>query len=431
VGTPDVTVHDRSSERLDSWKAIAAYLKRDERTVRRWEREHGLPVRRVPGGPGTSVFAFTAEIDAWLQAAQSPPIEAPRPRPRGPLVAAAAFVVVLGSGVAWWTVAAGAQASRLEVTAAAIVGLDDDGARVWEHRFPRGERAQPFSHRSNVHEVVPGRPPVLLAATSLRVRTEDETLLGGQVFSFTPRGQIRSSFSFDDTVRFAAGAYTPPWGVTDLRPTTIDGSRRVAVTAHHHTWWPSLVTVLDDDGRRHGTFVHAGWVEYVRWLSESRLVVSGYAQEQAGGMVALLDTAVLDGQGPVRHDGPFACLSCADGRPLRYVVMPRTEVNRALGAPFNGARVRQVGNGLQVRTVEVPQADGAGQLAAAADAIYEFTSSLELVSATFSSRYWEVHDVLAAEGKLDHTRAQCPDRDGPREIQVWERAGEWRRVAVR
>jgi len=34
-----------ASERLDSWKEIANYLKRAESTVRRWEKE-GLPVRR-------------------------------------------------------------------------------------------------------------------------------------------------------------------------------------------------------------------------------------------------------------------------------------------------------------------------------------------------------------------------------------------------
>ena len=33
------------SDRLGSWKEIAAYLKRDTSTVRRWEKE-GLPVRR-------------------------------------------------------------------------------------------------------------------------------------------------------------------------------------------------------------------------------------------------------------------------------------------------------------------------------------------------------------------------------------------------
>ena len=31
---------------LESWKAIAAHLSRDVRTVKRWEKSEGLPVRR-------------------------------------------------------------------------------------------------------------------------------------------------------------------------------------------------------------------------------------------------------------------------------------------------------------------------------------------------------------------------------------------------
>jgi Tol biopolymer transport system component len=53
-----------NQERLESWKEIAAYLHRDVRTARRWEKERGLPVHRVPGKrPG--VHAFAAEIDVW------------------------------------------------------------------------------------------------------------------------------------------------------------------------------------------------------------------------------------------------------------------------------------------------------------------------------------------------------------------------------
>src|SRR5690349_275815 len=54
-----------SNGRLDSWKEIAAYLNRDVRTVIRWE-DKGLPVHRVPGGKRQAVFAYPAEIDAWL-----------------------------------------------------------------------------------------------------------------------------------------------------------------------------------------------------------------------------------------------------------------------------------------------------------------------------------------------------------------------------
>src|SRR5919204_7051431 len=54
-----------SAERLDSWKEIAAYLKRDESTVRRWEEE-GLPVHRQAHKKKATVFAYSSEIDRWL-----------------------------------------------------------------------------------------------------------------------------------------------------------------------------------------------------------------------------------------------------------------------------------------------------------------------------------------------------------------------------
>jgi Tol biopolymer transport system component len=59
--------------RLDSWKEIADYLKRDTRTAIRWEQERGMPVHRVPGGKRQAVFAFTDEIDAWLLSQEAQP----------------------------------------------------------------------------------------------------------------------------------------------------------------------------------------------------------------------------------------------------------------------------------------------------------------------------------------------------------------------
>jgi tetratricopeptide (TPR) repeat protein len=56
-----------SNRRLDSWKEIAAFFGRDERTVKRWEKERALPVHRVPGGSRSGVFAYTAELSEWLK----------------------------------------------------------------------------------------------------------------------------------------------------------------------------------------------------------------------------------------------------------------------------------------------------------------------------------------------------------------------------
>jgi len=61
---------------LDSWKEIAAYLHRGVRTVRRWEKEEGLPVRRHNHLRLGSVYAYKPEVDAWWDARdarQEPP----------------------------------------------------------------------------------------------------------------------------------------------------------------------------------------------------------------------------------------------------------------------------------------------------------------------------------------------------------------------
>jgi tetratricopeptide (TPR) repeat protein len=67
---------NHAGQRIDSWKEIAAFFGRDERTVKRWEKERHLPVYRVPGGRGT-VYAYTEELTAWLRSSQQR--EAPGP----------------------------------------------------------------------------------------------------------------------------------------------------------------------------------------------------------------------------------------------------------------------------------------------------------------------------------------------------------------
>jgi len=54
-----------SKLRLDSWKTIAEYLERSQRTVQRWHGMHALPVHHFGGRRG-SVFAYAEEIDLWL-----------------------------------------------------------------------------------------------------------------------------------------------------------------------------------------------------------------------------------------------------------------------------------------------------------------------------------------------------------------------------
>ena len=54
---------------LSSWKELARYTGRGVRTLQRYERRFGLPVRRLSNDSRGSVMAFAHEIDAWLNQA--------------------------------------------------------------------------------------------------------------------------------------------------------------------------------------------------------------------------------------------------------------------------------------------------------------------------------------------------------------------------
>lgn len=55
-------------EIISGWKDIANYLQKGVRTVQRYEREVGLPVRRPAGKSAGSVMATKAELDGWVAA---------------------------------------------------------------------------------------------------------------------------------------------------------------------------------------------------------------------------------------------------------------------------------------------------------------------------------------------------------------------------
>jgi Tol biopolymer transport system component len=114
-------------DRLDSWKKIASYLKRDVSTVQRWERREAMPVHRHQHDKQGSVFAFRSELDAWwesrrMRLTQDGAVESERPaqilqtaedasRPAPPsrsnrlvrLAAAAGIVLIVGA-LAWFGV---------------------------------------------------------------------------------------------------------------------------------------------------------------------------------------------------------------------------------------------------------------------------------------------------------------------------------------
>jgi tetratricopeptide (TPR) repeat protein len=96
--------------RLESWKEIAAYLNRSERTVRRWEEHEGLPVHRLQHDKRGSVYAYPSQLDEWRESRRHIVAAAPeaelRRQPSGRSLrrlASAAVAIAIVGGLAVFT----------------------------------------------------------------------------------------------------------------------------------------------------------------------------------------------------------------------------------------------------------------------------------------------------------------------------------------
>jgi hypothetical protein len=122
-----VSGHLNPNGRLDSWKEIAAYLGRSDKTVRRWEGKEGLPVHRLHHDKRGSVYAYKKELDAWweLRKTTIEPEEPPARVPEPPSPSARRRVVP----VLLWTVMCATLGAALS-------------AVVWSHLSPQPRNVQ-------------------------------------------------------------------------------------------------------------------------------------------------------------------------------------------------------------------------------------------------------------------------------------------------
>ena len=103
----------------------------------------------------------------------------------------------------------------------------------------------------------PSRNQALYALTSWRVQVVDNTILSGQLLWLGPDGRKRGEVAIDDQQQFGRASYGAPWAVIEGRLDNRGRSGRIAITAHHYTWWPGIVVLFDGQLKRLGTFVHA------------------------------------------------------------------------------------------------------------------------------------------------------------------------------
>jgi hypothetical protein len=438
------------SSQLNGWKDIAAYLGRSVRTVQRWEKDFGLPVRRFGASKPESVFALPHEIDAWLLTSQganaksgngadadlpartearAPGRAASADRRQEPLfprgwflrmgLVAAVEVVVLLSLWTLWTSGRPADGTGTPQTLSASVAAPADwqvdldtlivsdarGAELWRHRFPLELVAQAYDDSASGRKMLVGGVTDIEGDGSREVwfiSKAHGAPAGSALHLFNSDGTIRWSFEPGLTMYFGADAFGPSW-IVDRAFVTTDPAggpgRAIWAVLLDTALFPSSIMRLD---AATGTPVTEYWtagsiVSAVLDMSgpAPRLLVGACHNETRAGSLSVVDALNPSGSAPAELD-KYRCSSCPPGGPLEFVVFPK---------PARFARLEATG---PVETL-TPQADGSLGVRvryAAADpesfavGIFTLDPSLTPVSADTADFYVTTYAKLAARGDV-------------------------------
>lgn len=206
--------NDAANGRLDSWKEIAAYLKRDVTTVQRWEKREGLPVHRHIHQSQASVYAYQHELDAWweghrnglIQNGANGNVRNGRRILMLTAVAVAVAGVLLVSFWAWWEISLGSSPPALTVRKV----FDGHHAYILSGPSPDG-RYFGFIDPETMD----------LAIRDMETLKTHRVSRDGQGFWARPRPAMESVVFSWDGRQVAYGWLGRPW---ELRTSRVDGS---------------------------------------------------------------------------------------------------------------------------------------------------------------------------------------------------------------
>ena len=137
-------------DRLESWKEIAAFLNRSERTVRRWEEKEGLPVHRLAHDKRASVYAYLWELERWResrrQLLEAEPSDAAAVPAAGLMgrwrwaIAGIAVIVATSAPAFWWfrPLPTPSTAYKPNPEAVRLAGLANFGANAGRKQIETG-----------------------------------------------------------------------------------------------------------------------------------------------------------------------------------------------------------------------------------------------------------------------------------------------------
>lgn len=389
--------------KLSSWKEIADHLGVNVRTAQKWERERGLPVRRLPGTKGR-VSAERAALDAWRQSTLSTPVwyNSLTFLRRYSLVVTAVAAATLGLAVRGYLLDHGrGRPALFQVDSRTLSVFDSRRHELWQQTFDEPLAVPEYGGAEGQQRVWfgdidgDGSTDVLFLQ-----HPADEAGVTSYLLCYSETGQLKWRFAPDTVIADGTQSYKPPYILAAFAVTDSPTGKMIAVTGRHPSYHPTSVALLDRHGRRRGEYWHTGHLDYLAFddldrdgVPEVLLAGVDNAREQA--TLVVLDSRAVTGASFAGEGSPWQIHGMPTGREKATVYFPRTCVNR-LYERYNMARdITVTSNGLiRVKVYERLDQDEL--------VVHTLDRSLRSIGAVISDRLVATHRRLQADGRLDH-----------------------------
>lgn len=429
---------EKSPSELNTWPEIASYLGVSPRTAQNWEKELGLPIRRITEGPRGRVLALTLELDEWRQRR----LADSSPTPEGAASAAAMETFPPESQSAaparlgqdrqvrpqwrrWVLVVSGAlvlgcillmslvvyyrnsrQVAMVVVEGPFVIAKDTTGSELWRHFFKKGiyndlYATNPLSKFFWVGNLNGTSGSDVLFHYFPPLTSSESSLL----MCFDRTGHLKWEFRVGRRVRDVTGEIPPPFHIDAFivisSPRTHE--TRIVAGSGHPTDQAFQVAFLDVAGRLTAEYWHPGVLGHLQAIhvgpgDSVRLLAAGVNNGEHRATIVILDPFSIKGVStPSRmRDQRFRLLDMPEANEEMVVLFPRTCLSLFFKVPYN-----RIAN-IQIDDVAVHSSlieNYAGNRLV----YYDLDPQFQVKRAFISSQYREEHVALENSGAVKHS----------------------------